>query len=282
MKVSIIVPVYNVAPYIEKNLQSVFAQTYQDIELILVDDCGTDNSVDIVNQLLLKNKGSAIETHFLHHSINKGLSSARNTGTQSASGDYIFYLDSDDLIPNNCINTLVNYAIKYNPDIVVGKYSTFIDDQKPICKDDQNDYSIYHDFEIIEALNNKKYASTAWNKLIKHDFIVNNKLFFKEGLIYEDELWSFIVSCTAKTMIVCNSITYFYRIRNNSIMSINSYANRLSTCMKIYGYFKDYITTNHLENNKSVILYTNQWYRTFFEGYNFFYKLYNNKMSLTE
>lgn len=92
-KISIIIPVYNVAEYITECLQSVIRQTYQgEIECIIVEDCGTDNSIAVAERLIAEYRGS-IEFRILHHERNRGLSAARNTGTDAATGDYIYYLD---------------------------------------------------------------------------------------------------------------------------------------------------------------------------------------------
>ena len=111
MTVSIIIPVYNVAPYIEDCLKSVMMQTYKgEMECIIVDDCGTDDSIAIAEQMIAAYQG-AIQFRMLHHERNKGLSAARNTGTIAATGDYIYYLDSDDEITEDCIEKLMAVAM---------------------------------------------------------------------------------------------------------------------------------------------------------------------------
>ena len=96
MKVSIIIPIYNVAPYIKRCLQSVADQTYKDIECILIDDCGSDNSINLAKEFIYDYKGNILFT-ILHHEENKGLSAARNTGLRYAKGEYVYFLDSDDI-----------------------------------------------------------------------------------------------------------------------------------------------------------------------------------------
>ena len=106
VRISIIVPIYNVEPYIERCLRSVMIQTYSNIECILVDDCTLDNSMKICD-CLLGNYIGPIEFKVLHHDHNRGLSAARNTGTDAATGEYIFYLDSDDEITPDSISLMV-------------------------------------------------------------------------------------------------------------------------------------------------------------------------------
>ena len=112
MKISIIVPVYNVEQYIKECFDSIAAQTYKgDIECIFVDDCGQDDSVAILEKLIAEYHGP-MQFSIVHHEHNKGLSGARNTGIRKASGDYLYFLDSDDSITSDCIEKLTALAEK--------------------------------------------------------------------------------------------------------------------------------------------------------------------------
>jgi glycosyltransferase involved in cell wall biosynthesis len=124
MKVSIIVPVYNVEKYINRCFNSIICQSYTNIECIFIDDCSPDNSYQILRQRINEYQGN-IYFNVIRHSKNKGLSGARNTGTLASTGDYIYYLDSDDEITNNCIEILVNLANKYpGVEIIQGNTKT--------------------------------------------------------------------------------------------------------------------------------------------------------------
>ena len=96
LKVSIIVPVYNVAPYITRCLNSIYNQSYPNIEVIIIDDCGTDNSMTIINSYLTSEQHAI--TKVIHHHQNQGISSARNTGINNANGEYLYFIDSDDYL----------------------------------------------------------------------------------------------------------------------------------------------------------------------------------------
>ena len=103
MKISIIVPVYNVEQYIKECFGSISTQTYKgEMECIFVDDCGQDNSVTMLNNLIKDYQG-LIKFRIIHHDHNKGLSGARNTGILHATGDYLYFIDSDDTITPDCI-----------------------------------------------------------------------------------------------------------------------------------------------------------------------------------
>ena len=118
MDVSIIIPVYNVAPYIGDCLRSVMRQSYKgDVECILVDDCGLDESIVIAEQMIAEYDGP-IQFKILHHDHNRGLSAARNTGTLQAKGDWIYYLDSDDEITEDCIEKMMTVVSEVLPIII--------------------------------------------------------------------------------------------------------------------------------------------------------------------
>ena len=119
IKVSIIIPIYNVEPYIERCIISVLNQSYKNIEIIIINDCTPDKSIELINKLLNNKYSSTENIHILNHEKNKGLSAARNTGIMNATGDYLYFLDSDDSITHDCIEVLVN-ALSLNIDFVIG------------------------------------------------------------------------------------------------------------------------------------------------------------------
>ena len=112
--VSIVIPIYNVEDYIEASMQSVTGQTYKNLEILCVDDCGQDSSLAIVERYIKEDPRIKI----LSHSRNMGLACARNTGVEAAKGDYIYFLDSDDFLSNSAIDLMVKSAIKHNSDLV--------------------------------------------------------------------------------------------------------------------------------------------------------------------
>ena len=132
MKVSIIIPVYNVSAYIERCIKSVMNQTYNDIECIIVDDATPDDSIVKCEQMIVAYDGP-IRFSILHHQQNRGLSAARNTGTEVATGEFLYYLDSDDEITLDCIETLMKPMIEDNSiELVQGNHRVRKDDQEII------------------------------------------------------------------------------------------------------------------------------------------------------
>lgn len=222
MKVSIIIPVYNVAPYIYECIDSVFKQTYTNIEIIIVDDCGTDNSMNIIHNYLSANKFHQYK--ILHHQCNKGISAARNTGIQYATGDYIYLIDSDDYIYNDCIENFINIAKKYNyPDIIIGKTLIDPNNKTGLLSTPNNIFKTNKEYISDKCSINKLFLTynphlfPVWNRFIKRKIIIENSKYFYEGIVYEDILWNWMIRKEIKTLAFNNNISYFYRDTPSSI-----------------------------------------------------------------
>lgn len=229
LKISIIVPVYNVAPYIIKCLDSIYNQTYPNIEVIIVDDCSSDDSMKLINSYLTLNKLE--KTHIIHHNKNKGISAARNTGINNATGEYLYFIDSDDYISRDCIESFVNLAIKYNfPDSIFGTASLYPENWNKLEEISVNkkgipEYTnnILYIRRIIQESFLRSLSTShnipiyVWNKLIKTSYIKHYKLYFKEGIIYEDLLWSWKNGYVITSIAFNKKSTYYYYNNPNSI-----------------------------------------------------------------
>lgn len=218
IKISIIVPVYNVEPYIRECFSSIAVQTYKgEMECIFVDDCGQDKSVKILKELIADYHG-CISFSIIHHAHNKGLSGARNTGIRHATGDYLYFLDSDDTITPDCIDRLVALVEKYpGVEVVQGSAKSKID---VLCLEGRNLKEYYHNYKWIRQSFLQRYTIpvTAWNKLVKRQFILNNNLYFEEGVIHEDELWNFFLAKHVRKIAFYKKNTYNYRENPNGIV----------------------------------------------------------------
>ena len=215
--ISIIIPIYNVEQYIFDCLTSVVNQSHSDcLEVILVDDCGYDNSIHIAEEFIHNYKGNII-FNFIHHDKNRGLSEARNSGIRAAKGKYVFFLDSDDEIMSNCISSFVALLDKYpNVELIQGSYT-----KKPKYMKN-TEYSIPHYTEdpiVIKKMMLNYYIIPvmAQNRLIKKDFLLQHNLFFRPGIIHEDNYWLFFLAKYVKKFGYCYEKTYFHRINPNSI-----------------------------------------------------------------
>ncbi len=262
MRVSIIVPIYNVEKYITRCLDSVHSQTYTDIECILVDDKGRDESMQLAKQFVEAYKGP-IKFVLCEHIVNQGLSAARNTGLKKASGDYVFFLDSDDSLPDDSIEKLVHEAEEYQyPEIVSGV-------TRHILADDS-----YYDVKTGNFRSNEDvfrgYIHNSWNiiacnKLIRKDIFSKHKTFFLEGITHEDVLWSFEISTYIENIIGCPHVTYNYYLGDlNSIsrspLSQKRVLDSLIILQRKASYLSNqninYLLSQHIKDNIINLSYT--------------------------
>lgn len=218
IKVTVILPIYNVEAYIQRCVQSIFDQGYPNIELIAVDDCGTDNSINIVEEMFA-HAPSYIDCKLLHHKKNRGLSAARNTGIYAATGDYLLFVDSDDYLLPHCLDHLVRKAQEAKVPMVACDYEA----------EEGNENFCWHQNEDIDLLSSNSdclkgfsklwFTFTAWCKLIDRKFILHNKLYFEEGILNEDDPWMFQMALVLPSMAFLHEKLYHYTYNDNSIMS---------------------------------------------------------------
>ena len=232
MRVSIIIPLYKVEKHIRTCLDSVLRQDYHNIEIIIVDDCSPDSSIDIAKEIINQ---SDIATKIVTHRQNRGLSAARNSGIEASTGDALYFIDSDDeLYDDSVISHLVQKMHSTGADIVAGNYQRVYDKNNRINSSRYSQEKIFTgSCEIIESYGNGDIPITAWNKLIKKEFMVKYSLFFREGILHEDELWTFNTILTANCIVLTGRTTYNYYIQENSIMSKKS-IHHLHSSIDVY------------------------------------------------
>lgn len=212
--VSVVVPVYNVAPYINKCLKSLSSQTYKNTEIILVDDGSTDES-----GLICDNFATAHNNTKVIHKTNGGLSDARNFGIENASGEYIYFFDSDDVIHPDAIRILVSIAQKYSADIVEHGYKKLYEKdvkQKWNLKESTTLEVSQQPECLRNILLNTTYSVVAWNKLYK--LALFDTIRFPFGKLYEDEFTTPYAVELAKTYVKTDLILHTYVQRPQSIM----------------------------------------------------------------
>ena len=220
--VSVIIPVYNVEPYIERCFQSVISQTYRNYEIIFVDDCGTDRSIEILQRLIDEYNGD-ISLRLIHHEKNKGLSAARNSGMKISSGDYIYFVDSDDYIFPESLKVLTKPLLDMSYDLVAGR--------SLIKKNGTESISVIHFFNKKQDKIKCYYesfphsmglATTACNHLYQRDFLERYNIIFYEGILYEDNIFNINIFCHKPNFLEVDQVTYVYEKRENSITTTRS------------------------------------------------------------
>lgn len=219
--ISLIIPVYKVSAYVERCLKSVIKQTYNHFECIIVDDASPDDSIARCERMIAAYEGP-IQFRILRHEQNRGLSAARNTGTDAATGDYILYIDSDDLISNDCVERLMAPVLRDKSiEMVFGDCLRFNDDG--VLDNHRDSWRQYKDYASKDAVRDfffsktMSFPSSACNRLISREFIKRYDLRFKEGQIWEEILWTFFAIKHFRHVVSIPGVTYYYYQRPDSI-----------------------------------------------------------------
>lgn len=242
-KVSIIIPVYNTGPYIEQCLKSVINQTYKNLEIICIDDCGCDDSIKIVEKYKKKYR----KIRILYNEKNKGLAITRNVGVKNSTGEYIFFLDSDDYLNLDTIEKLVKKQKVGNYDLVVSHTNVFLSNNK-----DPNLVKVFHNkqkyfntrdkatrFTVSENNFQDILASLSvisCGKLYKKSFLSSNNIWYiNQNIWHEDDGFNLKVLSSFPKIIVVNDVGVNYRIRESSIVTASNSHTKL---------YKKFMTTS--------------------------------------
>lgn len=244
-KVSIIVPVYNASAFIKGCIDSVRLQTMTEgVECILVDDCSTDNTLDKIQSIINVNDNANGNFFLLRQERNQGPSAARNRGIREAKGEYVFFLDADDTITPDCIESLYGLAKQHDADYVQGKYqSSCLHEGWEVQKvQEVQDASLVQKRELPSALsdrreikrlllNHDKIQFTPHNRLVRRQMIIDNGLFFNEEIkVREDFLWMTFVAKYVKRFASCDKPTYIRGYNEDSL------TNNINKEREIAGY----------------------------------------------
>ena len=208
--VSVIVPVYNVQAYLDACLDSVRGQTYGNLEIILVEDCSTDDSLRVLKKHLADER-----VRLLQHEQNGGLSAARNTGIEAARGDYLLFVDSDDLVEPDLVEACVTCALDHDADVVLFDFMPFPDggavqSRRPVA-------------DVAPTRVPARDASYftlpqfAWLKLIRTSLVQERDLRFPVGYYYEDGPFHWELGLCAERVFHLGAPYYHYRQRATSI-----------------------------------------------------------------
>lgn len=208
--ISIIVPVYNVSNYLDNCIKSIINQTYKNIEIILVDDGSTDDSSNICDKYLKKDKRIKVI-----HKSNGGLSSARNIGIVNSNGEYITFIDSDDYVEKEYVEVLYKNIIKYSSDISIGSHKVIYESGKIIYKSNNLEYSCTPKETLKNMLYDNGIDVSAWAKLYKRELFKSIR--YPEGRLFEDAATTYKLIDKSKKISVNLKPIYNYTIRKDSI-----------------------------------------------------------------
>ena len=248
--ISILIPVYNVEPYIGRCIHSVMAQTYAGkMECIIVDDCGTDKSIAIAEQLITNYQGS-ISFTILHHAHNRGLAVARNTAVNAAKGEFIIHVDSDDWIEPNMVEELVMKQIETYADIVsCNAIAHYADREEPLSEPNYTSKD-----EMMRSILLLTLDHVIWRRLIRASLYRDNNISAVEGVnIGEDHYTLPRLLFYANSFTKCDKALYHY-----NCMNVNSYIQSAEQAFSPKRIFSDVASLNILidffEKNEQVYL----------------------------
>lgn len=231
---SVIIPVYNVEKYLTECVESVLGQTYRDYEIILVDDGSTDSGGAMCDDYARKDHRIRVI-----HQPNGGLSAARNTGLKAASGKYVYFLDSDDYIEDCTLEHLASLAEQEAADVVFFDGYVFFDE----CEEDSSVSRYIRKKRylpekgremLLQLLRSDEYRTAVPLMLLRKEYLIQNGLWFLEGIIHEDELFTFLVYNADGQVCHCHEQLYARRIRPASIMTASGALRRYDSMYRIY------------------------------------------------
>ena len=261
IKVSVIIPIYNVEKYLKKCLDSVIHQTLNEIEIICIDDCSTDDSLLIIEEYAKIDSRLKI----IKNNVNKGVSASRNLGIQESKGEYIAFLDSDDFIDETAYEKAFNIAHKLDLDCLLFK-SKVLDNRTGEISDKTPYFALdcfeNFDKEIFNHTDTKKFTCDInvqlGSKLFKREFIINKKLFFPQRKIFEDEDFFYNIYLRANRISLLPEYLYYYRrFRKGSIME-NKHKRFLDLLDTVGELRKIFIKTNNFDEE-----YKNSFYKKY-------------------
>lgn len=223
MLISIIVPVYNVEKYVLKCLQSIQNQTYQNFEVIIVDDGSIDGGGEICDKFAESDKRFGVI-----HQSNMGLSAARNTGLEVAKGEFLMFVDSDDYIHPQMLEILYRCCVEKKAEVAVCKYLTFGEGEDVNFSSinwDACDTMVVSGIESCQRIYTETVCETviSCNKLYRRE--VFEKMRFPVGKIHEDEFVTYKILYDVEKVVYVDEVLYFYLQRQNSIMSQTNYGS---------------------------------------------------------
>lgn len=215
--VTIGIPVYKSVDYIRRALESALAQTYPSIEFLIVDDAGNDGSIDVV-QSVKETHSRGDDIHIINHKENLGVSASRNDIIDNAKGDFLYFMDSDDVIAENTIELMMLNVSQYDAEIVFGSYKKIETSGKEIC----------YQYPALQLLKKDELASFAYRKyagiqasscnyLVKISILRDNNHRFINTNFWEDFVFTFDLVTLISRAILLPDITYSYICRENSL-----------------------------------------------------------------
>lgn len=217
-RVTLAMPIYNVECYVEKSLISALNQTFESIEYLVVDDKGSDKSMDIVRKVIEAHPRGK-DVRIIDHIVNQGLGATRNTSIAEATGEYIFFMDSDDEITPNCIQLMYDKMQEHPVDFVVGSVLYRCSDGSEIIKAKYEDAIIEANYNVVmQRCTPGCLHIETWNKLYSTTFLRQNKITCVPHHLNEDVVFSTSIILASNSFLSISNYTYIQYYREDSTM----------------------------------------------------------------
>lgn len=234
-KVSVIIPVYNTAPYLRESIGSIVNQSLHGIEILIVNDGSTDNSAEIIHELA--NEDGRIQ---VFEQENQGQSVARNVGLKYASGEYIYFMDSDDLLSLDALEKLYNRSLTRQLDVLFFDGDILYEDGQQTLSWDYHRTERYGE-EIVyqgtllldDMLEHYTFRATPWLYMVSRDFLTQQRLVFYPGIIHEDELFTMLLFIQSHRISCLKESLVQHRVRANSTMTKKFSIRNVSCYLKV-------------------------------------------------
>jgi len=212
-KVTLAMPVYNVEKYVERALLSALNQTFDSIEFLIVDDKGTDRSMDIVNEIVSTHPRGK-DVRIIDHVVNQGTGATKNSAIREAKGEYLFFMDSDDYLSRDCILSLYHIACKNDADIVIGSFSYCDVEGNLIAKNILKNICYQGNDVFGKFFFAKSFYVQTWNKLYRISMLKAWKIECIPSNVNEDVFFTFQLFKPIKILCQTSQVTYFYTVNN--------------------------------------------------------------------
>ncbi len=273
MMLSIIIPVYNIDKYIYKSLNSLLIE---DIEIIVINDGSTDNSLEKIQEVVNNNKSIKFK---IINQQNKGLSETRNVGLRESTGNYIWFFDGDDFASTDNIAYLLKILNEQNEDIISVGYNLVDFDTENIIKEINSNFSGNAKIEkAIRMIGNAN--CNVWRYIVKRDLLTCNNIDFRKNVLCEDIEWTSKIFAKAKNVYFLNKVLYNYRVNRKGSIMANVTIKRIDDVFNNINNSHIYIKKQKLSFKIKVLLYKNLFRQYIYNIYNINFMTNDNRKNL--
>jgi glycosyltransferase involved in cell wall biosynthesis len=261
-KISVLIPAYNVGPYIRECLDSVLNQTMQDFEIICVDDCSTDDTYDIIKCYADRDEKNRIK--IIRHDVNKGQASGRNDALVQATGEYVYMLDADDMIVPEALEELYDICSRNQLDIIGFETKNFAEEDR--FQANVNIKTItYQDTDVMDGrkalvycMENESFSLSTPTFMMRREYLIEENIRFVEGILHEDVGYILELITRAERVRFLHKVYFLRRIRSNSTMTVGF------TAKNIEGYIKSFYKSFEIEADMKKYLDTDSSFEAAF------------------